>query len=283
MKIAIIGATGFLGSNILKLIPKKYEITATYVNKEKNRLKKKNIRWKFLDIHKKNKFYNFLNRPDIVIHLGWSNLPNYKLKSHLQKELPSQKKLIHDLVSSGLKNIFLAGTCFEYGHQTGKISEKNLDKPNNYYSRAKCKLKNYVIKLSKKLDFNFIWGRIFYIYGKHNSRDTLFNQIINSSKKNRKKINVTGNLIRDYLHINEISKIIIQLSLQKKNIGIINICSGKGISLKNLVKKISVENKIKPKINFTKTKNNNIEPNKFWGCNRKLKFYLKKNNEEIKK
>ena len=216
MKIAIIGATGFLGSNILKLIPKKYEITATYVNKEKNRLKKKNIRWKFLDIHKKNKFYNFLNRPDIVIHLGWSNLPNYKLKSHLQKELPSQKKLIHDLVSSGLKNIFLAGTCFEYGHQTGKISEKNLDKPNNYYSRAKCKLKNYVIKLSKKLDFNFIWGRIFYIYGKHNSRDTLFNQIINSSKKNRKKINVTGNLIRDYLHINEISKIIIQLSLQKK-------------------------------------------------------------------
>ena len=41
MKIAIIGATGFLGSNILKLIPKKYEIIATYVNKEKKRLKKK--------------------------------------------------------------------------------------------------------------------------------------------------------------------------------------------------------------------------------------------------
>ena len=93
MKIAIIGATGFLGSNILKLIPKKHEIIATYVNKEKKRLNKKNIKWKFLNIHKRGKFYNYLNKPEIVIHLGWSNLPNYKLKSHLQKELPAQKNL----------------------------------------------------------------------------------------------------------------------------------------------------------------------------------------------
>ena len=188
MKIAIIGATGFLGSNILKLIPKKHEIIATYVNKEKKRLNKKNIKWKFLNIHKRGKFYNYLNKPEIVIHLGWSNLPNYKLKSHLQKELPAQKKFIYDLVSSGLKNIFIAGTCFEYGYQEGKLSEKNFDKPNNYYSKAKCELKNYVIKLSKKFVFKFIWGRIFYIYGKHNSRDTLFNQIIKSSKKMERKL-----------------------------------------------------------------------------------------------
>ena len=135
MKIALIGATGFLGSNMIKLIPTKYKILATYVNKDKKRLKKKNIKWKFLDIHKRKNFFSYLEKPDIVIHLGWSNLPNYKLKSHLQKELPSQKKFIYDLVSRGLKNIFIAGTCFEYGNQAGKLSEKNLEKPNNYYSK----------------------------------------------------------------------------------------------------------------------------------------------------
>ena len=41
MKIALIGATGFLGSNMIKLIPTKYKILATYVNKDKKRLKKK--------------------------------------------------------------------------------------------------------------------------------------------------------------------------------------------------------------------------------------------------
>ena len=110
----------------------------------------------------------------------------------------------------------------------------------------------------------------------HNSRDTLFNQIIKSSKKRGEEINVTGNLVRDYLHIKEISKIIVQLTLKKKNIGLVNICSGKGISLKSLIKKICKQEKIKPKINFTNKKNNTIEPNKFWGCNKKLQYCLKK-------
>ena len=130
--------------------------------KIKNVLKKKNIKWKFLDIHKRKNFFSYLEKPDIVIHLGWSNLPNYKLKSHLQKELPSQKKFIYDLVSRGLKNIFIAGTCFEYGNQAGKLSEKNLEKPNNY--SKSCKLKDYVVKLSAKFDFKYTWGRILYLW-----------------------------------------------------------------------------------------------------------------------
>ena len=71
----------------------------------------------------------------------------------------------------------------------------------------------------------------------------LYNQILNSSKKNSNKINVYGNLVRDYLYIDQMSKIIINLASKNKNFGIINICSGKGISLKNLVKKIcKIEN-----------------------------------------
>ena len=60
MKIAVIGATGFLGSNIIKHLPKKYKIIATYINKKKiskKFIKKKNIKWKFLDIYKKKKFF----------------------------------------------------------------------------------------------------------------------------------------------------------------------------------------------------------------------------------
>ena len=41
MKIAVIGASGFLGSNIIKLISSQHEVIATYVNKKKSELKKK--------------------------------------------------------------------------------------------------------------------------------------------------------------------------------------------------------------------------------------------------
>ena len=61
MRIAVIGATGFLGSNIIKYLPKKHKIIATYNNKskiDKKYLNKKNIKWKFLDIYKKKIFLN---------------------------------------------------------------------------------------------------------------------------------------------------------------------------------------------------------------------------------
>ena len=59
-------------------------------------------------------------------------------------------------------------------------------------------------------------GEEFYIYGKHNSRDSLFNQIIKSSKKNGERINVTSKLTRDYLHIKKISKLLLNLVFKKK-------------------------------------------------------------------
>ena len=60
MKIAVIGATGFIGSNLIKHLPKKHKIIATYINKKKinsNLPKTKNIKWKYLDIYKKKEFF----------------------------------------------------------------------------------------------------------------------------------------------------------------------------------------------------------------------------------
>jgi len=279
MKIAVIGATGFLGSNIIKFLSKKYKIIATYNNKNKIIRKYHNIRnikWKFLDIYKKKKFFKYLEHPDIVIHLAWSNLPNYKRKYHIKKELPKQKKFIFSLINNGLKNIFIAGTCFEYGLQNGKLNENIKEKPNNNYSLAKYLLKKYIFSLKKKYNFNLTWGRIFYVYGKHNSRHTLFNQLLYSSKKNI-KLNVNGNLIRDYLHIDQVSKIIVNLCIQRRDFGVLNICSGKGVSLKKLIKNICKKNKLKLNINYKIKIKNSLEPNKFWGCNKKLKNCLGKN------
>ena len=62
MKIAVIGATGFLVSNIIRYLPNKYKIVSKYTNKRKITKKLsniKNIQWKFLDLHKKNN--NFLS------------------------------------------------------------------------------------------------------------------------------------------------------------------------------------------------------------------------------
>ena len=100
--------------------------------------------------------------------------------------------------------------------------------------------------------------------------------MVNSSIKGNDKITVSGNKIRDYLHIKQVCKIIMGLSLKKLNYGLVNICSGKGISLKKLIGTICKSEKIRAKVNYIKDIRKNFEPEKFWGCNKKLKICLKR-------
>ncbi len=274
MKIAVIGATGFIGSEVVKILlkNKKINIIGTY---NKSIISKKNrIIYRKLDIYKrKNNFYKYLDYPEVVINLSWSGLPNYNSNHHIKKELKAQKYFIKNLIKNGLKNIFISGTCYEYGKKDGELNEKMKINPKRPYALAKNYLRKYVISLKKKYKFNLIWGRIFYVYGKIKSRKTLYSSIVDSYKK-QKKLEIQGELVRDYLSVQELSRYIVELSLKRKNIEIINICSGKGISLKKIVKKISNIEKIKPIIKLIKNFNNPYESEKYWGSNKKIRFYL---------
>ena len=57
---------------------------------------------------------------------------------------------------------------------------------------------------------------MFYIYGFNPYRMTLFNLIQKYKNNKLKSLNITGDLERDYLSIEKVSKIIIKLSLLKK-------------------------------------------------------------------
>ena len=90
-----------------------------------------------------------------------------------------------------------------------------------------------------------------------------------------KKIDINNfELIELNISKNELVKLIYRISL-KKNINIINICSGKGIRLKNLIKKICKDEDIKPNIIYVKNKISKYESNAFYGDSKKLRKFLK--------
>ena len=129
MKIAVIGASGFVGNYILTELKKNknLKIIATF-NKNKIYGNDKKIIYKKLDIEKKKNFYKYLNRPEIIINASWQGLPNYDSNINY-KSLRYQKILCKNLIENGLKNLVVLGTCFEYGRKNGKLDEKTLPKP----------------------------------------------------------------------------------------------------------------------------------------------------------
>ena len=104
-----------------------------------------------------------MGRPDVLIHLAWGGLPNYRSLHHFEHELPIQYRFLSDLVRSGLSGLVVAGTCFEYGMQSGQLSEDMGSCPDNPYGFAKDALRRQLEYLHEVNSFALTWARLFYI------------------------------------------------------------------------------------------------------------------------
>ena len=77
----------------------------------------------------------------------------------------------------------------------------------------------------------------------------------------------------DYL-----SLVITKIITLNNGYGVVNVCTGKGISVKDFVKKNLKNKKNLKKIYMNGKNKNTFEPNSFWGNNTKLKKILNLSN-----
>ena len=275
MKVLLTGHSGFIGQNLLKyLLKKKINLFVTKHNNIKV-FGKKNIN--IIDLNNPLKQKNYLTNFDLVIHAAWSSLENYNSPNHIKKILPENIKFLKKLIFLGAKNLVILGTCFELGDCFGEVKESQIMKPNTQYGKAKKKLYDKLISLQKKNEFNLTWIRIFYIYGSNQRNKSIFSQLKNfNAMQSGKVFELTeGKQLRDYMHVTTLAKKIIDLSFLNKDFGIVNVCSGKPISIKNLVLKWKNKFKWKIKFKFGSKSLKKYEPNSFWGSTLKLKTILK--------
>tara|TARA_B100000965_G_scaffold280649_1_gene238516 strand:+ start:323 stop:1168 length:846 start_codon:yes stop_codon:yes gene_type:complete len=271
LKVVVVGGNSSIGQDLLlQLKKKKIKIIPTYRN-IKNIKNKYSLNWKKLDIRKNKKnFFSYLDYPDIVVNLAWPDIPNYKTRNHF-KTFKIQKRFINNLIKNGLKNFIGIGTCYEYGKINGKISEDYNAKPIIPYAKAKLNLLKSVQILKKKYSFKYSWLRPFFVYGENNKRKTLFTLIKDLEKNKIQKLEIAGKLIRDFVSTKDFNSILSNIILLNREFGIVNICTGRGITIKEFVLK-NIKNKENlKKINYKGKNKNDFEGKSFWGDNRKLK------------
>ena len=79
-----------------------------------------------------------------------------------------------------------------------------------------------------------------------------------------------GEQLRDYLPISDAAKYIVALSLAEHDLGIVNICSGIPVSVRNLVEAMIQEHGWSINLNLGYYPYPSHEPMAFWGCPKKL-------------
>ena len=273
LKVAITGGSGFIGSYLTKYLLKK-KINLIQLSKKKD--KKSKIQFLKFDL-KKYKNFNFkkLKDVDILIHLAWIQCNNYHSPNHIE-QLKFHKNFLNKIISSGVKNIVVSGSCFEYGKKEGVLNEKSSQIPSTNYGLAKLELLKYLKKKQKIKKFKLVWLRIFYIEGYFKKSNSIYNLLIKNIKRGVRFFKMSsGNQVRDYVKIEEIIKIIYKLFILQKNLGVVNLGSGKKkrlISYVNSWIKIKKSN-IKVIRNYYKIPE--YEPYKSWACIKKLNRSLK--------
>jgi len=275
VKILVTGATGFLGRHLVPaLLSCGHQITVA--GRDQGRFLKMpwigKCRFAAFDIHHPSaNLRDIFGEADAVVHLAWPGLPNYKDLFHYEVNLPADYEFIKSLVLDGYSQFLITGTCFEYGMKSGCLSEEMETLPANPYALAKDTLRKFLEMLQTKFSFTLQWARLFYMYGEGQNPNSLLAMLDRSIDRGDSTFNMSGGeQLRDYLHVCQVVEGLASIVEKKKFNGIINICSGKPISVRKLVEMRIAERQADIQLNLGYYPYPDYEPMAFWGNRKRL-------------
>jgi len=244
MRVLITGATGFIGSQLTRVLLNEGYPVYALIRSTSNTWRIEDllkslhvVRGDLLEPHRWSPQLEKI-QPEICFHLAWYVEPGKYLTSQENLGLlTSSIQLASQLSKLGCKKIITTGTCFEYDTDRGYLSETTPLKPRSLYAACKSALYKVLLEFLRTAEMDFAWLRLFYQYGPYEDQRRLIPYIICSLLRNKEAKLTKGEQIRDYLHVEDVATAILAVA-QSNLSGPINVGSGRPISVRDLSIKI---------------------------------------------
>ncbi len=202
MKILVLGAKGYIGSEIMLY------------------LEMMGLRPMGFD-----KGDKILPESDITIHLA-SNIYGTK-----KEDFTAEIDLTMEVIKKTKQKIIFTSSAAVYGNSSKPNKEDQELTPINDYGRAKALIED-IIKYSFDGDYTIL--RLANVYSSDADHGFIAN-ILNGGNILYSK----GERVRDYVHLDDVIKVILEATLSDKWNGIYNISTGKGIKARDLFERLS--------------------------------------------
>lgn len=236
-KILVTGITGSIGQYIVEPLK---ELGFDIYGIGTRNISPKDFNYINLNINDheklKNVFYDI--KPEYLIHLAWDLSKGYFHSNANFDMLTSSINILKYFKDNNGKKAIYIGTYVEYSFDNIPAKEYDRLNPTTIYAKCKNYLREIAELYCKSNNIDFCWARVFNTYGENDNNTRLFPYIVNSLKNDEKVSINYSQLEKDYIYAGDIAKIL-SLIINSNISGIINICSGKGLKLKDLAMMIA--------------------------------------------
>lgn len=256
MKILITGGAGFIGSELTGYFKNNYKNLDITIIDDLSRSNLRRIKYfknKIKFIKNDIKKINSLNvkKVDWIIHASAiAPLPDNQIEhgKSLNENISQCGSIIDFCVRTGTKNIlFLSSAAIYENTKSTNLIESKVDRPKLMYPLSKYLAEKYFKSITESYDINIVALRLANIYGRnqdyHRKQPPFLGYLIKNALLNNKlTLYAKGNYKRDYLFIDDLSKLIFKIINSKKfkiNNRIfesLNVGSGKKFSVPDFIK-----------------------------------------------
>lgn len=236
MKVLVTGANGYIGKHVVSaLCERGHRVQAVDFKNDGVDERASFMCYDILEEPADEKLYDSLGRPEVVIHLAWKDGFNHASAAHLEN-LHKHFAFIKNMIDAGAVSISIMGTMHEIGYFEGAVDERTPCNPLSLYGIAKNALRQAVLAYADGKNTKIKWLRAYYITGDDAHNRSVFAKIMELAEAGKKHFPFTsGDNKCDFIDIRELAAQIARASVQNEVNGIINVCSGKPVSLKDKV------------------------------------------------
>ena len=232
-KIAVTGATGFIGSHLVnKLKEEGFKVNVLVRNKSQKT--KKGVFYG--DLVKNRGLESFLKGVKVVVNLVGGYHPPFK--NQLETNALVLNSLSEVAVKAGVKKIIHISSSAVYGSrpQNGLFTEKNKANPDTLYGLSKYFSEEIASYYYKNYGLNFIILRPSNVYGPGNEDGVIYRFAKSIKEKGFVEVFGEGKNLRDYLFVDDMVNVIVKAIKFDCKFEVFNVGLGKAYSLLAVVR-----------------------------------------------
>lgn len=180
--------------------------------------------------------YFSTNKVSCLIHLAAVGVTNSRSNfyDNFQFNVIKTNQLINSALKAGCTNFIVTGSCFEYGLTGNAIKFLGVNDqlmPVGYHAISKASLFLDLENKFNSLGINFSYLRLFQVYGANEHHSRLYPSICRAAAKGEDFPMSSGEQIRDFIHIDEVTAAINTFIDLKIGWNVQNVCSGVPLSV----------------------------------------------------